>query len=319
VRVLIPPFPGLTLPQEGSDALTVDRWDGTGDPPDMAEIELWVPPFGFGDHATVIASMGRLRVVQLLTVGYDDVTVPAPLTLCNAVGLHDGAVAEWVLAAILASLRELPAWILDQRRGELDRFETATLAGATVLLIGHGGIGREIERRLAGFDAELIRVAAHARPGVHATEELPRLLPQADVVVLAVPLTDATRGLVGVDFLAALPDGALVVNIARGAVVDQPALETELASGRLRAALDVATPDPLPPGAALRDLRNVLYTPHLSAVTRSIFPRLSRLIGEQATRLAAGEALVNVVSGSDRPPRRADQPTPVKLRSSEVP
>jgi phosphoglycerate dehydrogenase-like enzyme len=127
-------------------------------------------------------------------------------------------------------------------------------------------------------------------------------LPGADVVVLAVPVTDGTRGLVDAAFLAALPDGALVVNVARGAVVDQDALARELESGRLRAALDVTTPDPLPGDHGLRGLENLLYTPHVAAATDTIFPRIFAMVGEQIRRWCDGEPLANVVAG---PAKRA--------------
>ena len=305
----MPSFPGLELTGAGLDEIEVVRWDGTGAPPAPArDAEMWVPRFGRVDHAQAIAALPGLRVVQLLTAGYDQVSTPPPITLCNAAGIHDGAVAEWALAAMLASVRALPAWVSDQPDPALAIFESDTLVGATVLLLGHGGIGQAIERRLAGFEVQIIRVASRARPGVHGPDELPELLAAADVVVLALPLTDATRGLVDGPFLARLRDGALIVNVSRGAIIDQPALEAELTSGRLSAALDVATPDPLPAASPLRGLANLLYTPHVAGVTRSVFPRLSELISAQARRLRDGEALINVVSGVDRPPSRAHAP-----------
>ena len=312
----MPPYPGLQLPAPGPAAAPdpaagpgppceVTRWNGRGElPPGAPEAEIWVPPFGNLDHAAVVATLPRLRLVQLLTAGHDNVAALEGVTLCSAAGLHDGAVAEWALAVILAQLRALPVWIDDQVRGEVARFESSTLAGATVVLVGYGGIGQATERRLAGFEAEVVRVAARPRPGVHGVSELAGLLPRADVVVLAVPLTDATRGLLGPAELAALPDGALVVNLARGEVIDQDALVAELAAGRLRAALDVAVPDPLPAASPLRALPGLLYTPHVAGVTNTIFPRLSQFVTDQARRLRAGEPLANVVAGSDRPPAR---------------
>jgi phosphoglycerate dehydrogenase-like enzyme len=310
MRILMPRFPGLELPAPEPPAAPdlrweVTRWDGTGDlPPEASAAEMWVAPFGAPDHAAIVARLPRLRLVQLLTAGHDNVAALEAVTLCSAAGLHDGAVAEWGMAAILAQLRALPIWLADQPHGRRSRFESGTLAGATVVLVGYGGIGQAIERRLAGFEAEVVRVASRPRPGVHGADELAGLLPVADVVVLAVPLTDATRRLLGAAQLAALPDGALVVNLARGEVVDQEALVAELAAGRLRAALDVSVPDPLPPDSPLRALPGLLYTPHIAGATSTIFPRLSRFIADQARRLGAGEPLANVVSGPDRPPSR---------------
>jgi phosphoglycerate dehydrogenase-like enzyme len=280
----MPDYPGLRVVADG---IEVTRWDGTGAPP-ADDAELWVPPFRGADDRAAAGTLPRLRLVQLLTAGHDHVAVPDGVTLCNARGVHDGTVAEWAVAAILAAVRALPTWVRDQPAGRQDLFESDTLIGATVLLIGHGGIGRALERRLEGFELQLIRVAAHSRPGVHDPAALPRLLPRARVVVLAVPLTETTRGLADRAFLAALPDGALVVNLSRGEVVDQAALTAELTAGRLQAALDVTTPDPLPADHPLRGLPNLLYTPHVAGATRSIFPRLSELVAGQARRLHPG-------------------------------
>ncbi len=297
----MPVYPGLGL-TAGDPALEVTLWDGSGDPPaEAADAEMWVPPFTPVDHVAVLSQLPALRLVQLLTAGHDHVPALDAVTLCSAAGLHDGAVAEWALAAILAQQRALVAFIADQPRGELPRIHSGTLVEKTVLIVGYGGIGQAIERRLAGFEADVVAVASRSRPGVHGVDELATLLPRADVVVLAVPLTDATRGLLGAGELAALPDGALVVNLARGEVLDQDALAAELTAGRLRAALDVTVPDPLPAGHPLRALPGLLYTPHASAVTTAMFPRLSALITDQAQRLASGAPLINVVSGSDRP------------------
>jgi phosphoglycerate dehydrogenase-like enzyme len=132
--------------------------------------------------------------------------------------------------------------------------------------------------------------------------ELAQLLPRAEVVVLAVPLTDATQGLVDAAFLSAMPDDGLLVNAARGAIVDHDALASELLTGRLRAALDVSEPEPLPADSPLRALPNLLYTPHVAGATDTIFPRVFALVGEQIRRLAAGEPLAHVVSaGGDDP------------------
>ncbi|MDP9819812.1 phosphoglycerate dehydrogenase-like enzyme [Spirilliplanes yamanashiensis] len=167
-----------------------------------------------------------------------------------------------------------------------------------MLLVGAGSIGAAIAAKLAPFDVELTRVARTARPaeGVHGVGELPGLLPSAQVVILVVPLTDATRGLVDAAFLAALPDGALLVNAARGPVVDTAALLAETASGRLAAALDVTDPEPLPAGHPLWNLPNVLITPHVGGAVRGLLPRGYRLAGEQLRRYAAGEPLANEVA-----------------------
>lgn len=281
--------------------------DRSGESPgDPADVRFWVPPFLAGtDTTTMLDRLPDLAVVQLLSAGADAWTgrVPAGVTLCDARGVHDAGTAEWVVTAILAQLRGFPALARAQARREWAYDQVAPtdeLTGKRVLIVGAGSIGAAVRDRLAPFDVTFTLVARSARPaeGVHAVAELPRLLPEADVVVLLVPLTDATRGLVDADFLAAMPDGALLVNAARGPVADTSALVAELTSGRLRAALDVTEPEPLPADHPLWELPNVLLTPHVAGSVRGLLPRAYRLVGEQVRRFAAGTPLVNrVVDG----------------------
>ena len=187
--------------------------------------------------------------MQTLTAGVDNVRslVPDGVTLCNGRGIHDTSTAELALTLILASLRGIPDWVRAQDRHEWAAGWRPALADKRVLIVGYGAIGAAIEARLLPFETEVVRVARRARDGVHAIDELPGLLPDADVVVLVVPLTDATRGLVDADFLAAMKDGALLVNVARGAVVDTPALIAELERGpALRGASTSSTPSRCP-------------------------------------------------------------------------
>ena len=273
-------------------------------PSDPADVEFWVPPFlSAGESSAFVPRLRRLRVVQLLSAGADAWVdrLPPRVGLHDARGVHDPSTAEWVLTATLSSLRRFGAFALAQERGQwANSANTPTdeLTGKRVLLIGAGSIGRAIEARMAPFDVRLTRVARTARPGVHGVDELPGLLPEAEIVVLVVPLTAQTRGLVDADFLAAMPDGALLVNAARGPVVDTAALLAAVASGRLRTALDVTDPEPLPAGHPLWRLPNVLITPHVGGAVRGLLPRAYELVGAQLRRFVAGEPLVNrVVDG----------------------
>jgi phosphoglycerate dehydrogenase-like enzyme len=275
-------------------------------PSDPAEVQFWVPPFSSTVRASdLLAKLTGLQVVQLLSAGADNWVphVPAGVQLCDARGVHDAAVAEWVLGATIGAFRQFPAFARAQERREWSPgafTPTPELTGKRVLILGAGSIGRAVEQRLAPFEVQVTRVARTARPeqGVHGVDELPALLPGAEVVVLLVPLTEQTRGLVDGAFLAALPDGALLVNAARGPVVDTAALLTEVASGRIGAALDVTDPEPLPAGHPLWELPNVLITPHIGGAVVGLLPRGYRLVGEQLRRFAAGEPLVNrVVDG----------------------
>ncbi|ASW57489.1 2-hydroxyacid dehydrogenase [Plantactinospora sp. KBS50] len=272
-------------------------------PDDRDGVEFWVPPFlALGTAVRLAGELPDLRVVQLLSAGADAWTgrLPAGVTLCDARGVHDSSTAEWVLTAILAHLRAFDEFARAQGRHEWanpDFLPTDELAGKRVLIVGAGSIGAAIRSRLAPFEVEITMVARTARPaqGVHGVAELPNLLPLADVVVLIVPLTDRTRGLVDADFLAAMPAGALLVNAARGPVVDTAALVAELTAGRLRAALDVTDPEPLPAGHPLWDLPGLLLTPHVGGAVRGLLPRAYRLVEAQLRRYLAGEPLANQV------------------------
>jgi phosphoglycerate dehydrogenase-like enzyme len=202
-----------------------------------------------------------------------------------------------VLTAILASVRLIPTFVRRQDQHHWQPEHTRELAGRRVLLIGYGSIGKAIEARLTGFEVDITRVARTAREGVHAFTELPDLVPYADVVIVIVPLTEETKGLVDKDFLAALPDGALVVNASRGLVLDADALLVELTSGRLTAALDVTVEEPLPADDPLWSAPGLLLTPHIGGDTTALYPRLHRFAREQVERYVAGEPLVNVVDG----------------------
>jgi len=303
VTVLLP-YPVERL-HRAPAGLTYEVWDGrTPLPAAAAEVELYVQPYFVGRIAVeAIASLPALQVIQTQTAGVDHVlpAVPPGVTLCNARGVHDASTAELAVGLMIASQRGLDDYFhaQDDARWEPTLMRPA-LADATVLLLGFGSIGAALERRLAGFEVELIRVASRSRDGVHGVHELPELLPRADIVVLLVPLTDATRGLVDAAFLARMHDDALVLNIARGAVVDTDALVAETMSGRLRAALDVVDPEPLPPEHPLWRSPGVLITPHVGGASTAMEPRMRRLVVDQLERFAAGSALRNVVVAGDR-------------------
>ena len=168
--------------------------------------------------------------------------------------------------------------------------------GARILILGYGSIGRALEERLTPFGAAVIRVARRQREGVHAMAELATLLPEADILVVLLPLTPETRGLVGTEVLGRLRPGALLVNASRGAVVDTPALVAALSAGGLRAALDVTDPEPLPDGHPLWSAPGVLITPHVAGDVRREEDRAWQLVVEQVDGLARGEALRNIVT-----------------------
>lgn len=278
-------------------------WDGEGDKPErLADTVFWVPQVEDSTNlADKFAAMPKLKVTQLTGAGVEDILdhVPDGVLLCTARGVHGSAVAELVLTVILATLRRLPHFGEAQRQGRWDPMEADDLRDKRVLIIGAGDLGEQTARRLRSFDAAVVLVAHTAREGIHATSELPSLLPEADVVVLTVPLTPDTTGLVDAEFLSLMPDGALLVNVARGKVVDTPALLAELTTGRLHAALDVMDPEPLPADHPLWKAPNLIITPHAAGSIAQSGPRAFALVNAQVRRYVAGEDLVNVVKGSD--------------------
>jgi phosphoglycerate dehydrogenase-like enzyme len=281
-------------------SLAVDVYDGEGVVPgSLDDVGFYVTPYTF-DQAplALLRQMPKLRVVQTLTAGYEHVLpyLPGGVTLCNAGRLHDTSTAELAVTLAMASLRGVPDFVRGQDAGQWRHRRWRSLADRTVLIVGYGGIGAAVERRLAGFEvAEVLRVARRPREGIAGLAELPDLLPRADVVMICVPLTDQTRGLVDAGFLARMPDGALLVNVSRGGVVDTGALVAEVTTGRLAAALDVTDPEPPPPGHPLWTAPGVLLSPHVGGNSTAFLPRAHRLIVDQLHRFAAGEPLHHVV------------------------
>lgn len=301
------PFPAEEI--EGlPDSFRYRLWDGEDAfPADPADCVFYVTPYMKSPEVTVrpLAAMSAVRVVQTLTAGIDDVLgrlgdLRPGVRLCNAVGVHTASTAELALALTLASLRGIPGMVRGQDREEWRSGFYDALADKSVLIIGYGSIGSAIEDRLRAFECgPVARVARTARTTgrgpVHTLADLPALLPRADVVILVTPLTDATRGLADAGFLSRMKDGALLVNVSRGPVVVTEALLAEVESGRLRAALDVTDPEPLPAGHPLWHAPNVLITPHVGGSSSAFEPRAKRLLARQLTRFAAGEPVEHTV------------------------
>ena len=285
------PFP----PDELGDlpsGLRYEHFDADGDLPASAdEVELYVLPYRFRPaDGEVLAQLPKLKVIQTMSAGIEHIAsyVPDGVTLANGRGIHDTSTAELTLTLILASLRGIPEFVRDQDQARWKPVTRESLADKQVLIVGYGQIGEAIEARILPFEARVSRVARSARDGVHAITELPDLLPEADVVVLIVPGTEETTGLFDAEMLAHLKDGALLVNIARGPVVDTDALLVELTSERIHAALDVVDPEPLPEDHPLWHAPNLLIAPHVGGNSSAMEPRAHRLVREQLQRYAAG-------------------------------
>ncbi len=298
------------LAAQVAEQLVVYRYDGGTRPSahELQQIRYYVPPYlGGTQDLELMANMPALQVCQTLTAGTDNVLpyLPAGVTLCNAAGVHDASTAELVVGLMLASLRGLDEFARAMPGGYWRPERRQSLADRRVVVVGFGGVGQAVVTRLEPFEVDVVAVARSARTEagrtVHALTELPELLPTADVVVLVVPLTDTTRGLVDTAFLARMPDGALLVNAARGPVVDTAALLAEVAGGRLRAALDVTDPEPLPGDHPLWRTPGVLISPHVGGNTSAFEPRARRLLADQLRRWVYGDPLRNVVKvGTER-------------------
>jgi phosphoglycerate dehydrogenase-like enzyme len=301
LHVLVPSRAIGAVAEALSPRIRAHRIDPADGPPggDAALAQVWVPRSGGTSLPPddFFEGLPRLRLVQLLSAGAESFTgrLPEGVLLCNARGAHTPSTAEWAVAATLAAQRGIPFFVREHDAGRWSFTTHHTLVGARVLVVGAGDIGREIGRMLAGFDVDLTYVARTAREGVRATADLPGLLPEADVVIVIVPVTPETTRMVDAGFLAAMPDGALLVNAARGVIVDTDALVAELSRGRLRAALDVTDPEPLPPGHPLWTVPGLLLTPHVAGAVPATNARAAAAVTEQLARILAGEELQNVV------------------------
>lgn len=277
-------------------------WDLTGPPP-SGRFDLLVPPY-MGKPAALGALDGvEVGLVQSQSIGYDGVAavLPAGCFFANAAGVHETSTAELALGIMIASQRGMPDFVRNQATGTWDNSQRPSLADRRVLLVGYGGVGKAIEARLLPFETRVTRMASRERDDergrIHGIDALYEQLPLHDIVVVSVPLGEHTHRLVDQKFLAAMPDGALLVSVARGPVADTDALLAETSTGRLRAALDVTDPEPLPAGHPLWTTPGVLITPHVGGASSAMFPRMVRLVRQQISLLLAGAVPVNVVLG----------------------
>ncbi|WP_307217772.1 2-hydroxyacid dehydrogenase [Microbacterium sp. SORGH_AS_0888] len=291
-EALTPPPPGVELIVWSMDAAAP-----------RPAIDIVVPPYQSQAAALPRLAGVRTRLVQSQSIGYEGLAdlLPAGAVFANAASVHETSTAELALTLTLAAQREIPAFVREGEHGQWRNRFTNSLADRRVLLLGYGGVGKAVAARLDGFEAEVVPVASRARDEdgvhVHGIDELPELLPGAEVVILTLPGGDTTRHVIDDAALAALPDGALVVNVGRGPLIDTIALVDHVRRGRIRAALDVTDPEPLPADHALWTLPGVLVTPHVGGASAAMRPRLVRLIRDQIERMRRGEEPRNVVIG----------------------
>jgi len=283
-------------------------------------LDFWVAALAPPSQRRQWPHLKGVKAVQGLWAGVDSLRplVPAGVPLCSARGVHDAPTAEWAVTTTLAMQKYLYFYADLQRRADWagkDKAEDIYLlsesakrepqcpvlveeaADKTVLIVGYGSIGAAVEARLAPFGCKFLRVARSARDGVAPVSALDELLPLADIVILTTPLTSETRHLINTERIARMKHGALLVNAGRGAVVETDALVRALIQGRIRAALDVTDPEPLPPDHPLWRAPNLLITPHLATDTPRFMGRAFAFAAEQAQRFARGEKLRNVITG----------------------
>ncbi|HEV2782155.1 MAG TPA: NAD(P)-dependent oxidoreductase [Actinophytocola sp.] len=300
ITVLVPDDFGMAA-LSGIDGVELVRFDLDRPlPPEAERAEVLIPGvFAQARTIDLIHRLPNLRLLQLLSAGAElwIGRLPDGVMVSTSRGAHGGSTAEWVIGALLAIYRELFEFERHRQARHWAQHVTDTLQGKRILVVGAGDLGRQLKRRLDAFDAHATMVGYRARDGVHGREELPDLIGGHDAVVVMVPVTAETTGMVDGAFLARMRDGAVLVNAARGVVVDTDALLAELTSGRLRAALDVTDPEPLPPDHPLWTAPGLLLTPHVAGAAAGHRERSYAIAAAEIARFAAGTEPENLVRG----------------------
>lgn len=305
--VSLPDDPGLSEAVGAVDGVEFVTWNLDGPPP-REQIDIVVTPYWGGRKRLTELAQVKTRLVQWQSIGFDGVDrfLPQGVPLANAATVHETSTAELAIGLALAAQRGIADFVRDGMSGTWNLRTFPSIADRRVLIVGYGGVGKATDARLAGFEAQVKRIARTARTErnlageaveVLGFDQLTEQLRQAEIVILTVPLTDETRGMMNTEALAAMPDGALLVNVARGGVVDTDALVAELQTGRLRAALDVTDPEPLPAEHPIWQCENALITPHAGGDSTAMLPRVGALIRRQIAHLRAGERPENIVLG----------------------
>jgi phosphoglycerate dehydrogenase-like enzyme len=271
----------------------------TPDATDLAKITFYVPAYMYGAAAlTPIKDMSSLKVIQSPNAGVDDVIPlrPKGVVLCNAAGVHDASTAELAVGLAIASRRGFYEFARNQSKGQWLHTSNASLTDSKVAIVGYGNIGKTISHMLSGFDIDVTSFSRSGSDGALTIDNFDRLLPTFDVIILIVPLNDQTRHFMNAKRLSAMKDGASLVNVARGAIIDTDELVAELNTGRIYCALDVTDPEPLPAGHPLWSAPNTIITPHVGGDSKAFEPRGRALVEAQLARFSAGQPLINVVA-----------------------
>ena len=268
------------------------------DTSDLSEVTFYVPTYMGGRPALELTKkMPNLKILQVPNAGYDDALefLRPEITLCNGRGIHDDSTAELAVGLTIASLRGFATFVRDQDKGEWVNKNYDSINDRKIGIVGFGSIGSTIARMLSGFSVEIVAFTQSGRDNTIAISDLDKHLPSLDVVILILPLTKESKHLFDARRLALMKDGALLVNVARGPIVDTDALVKELNSGRITAGLDVTDPEPLPKGHPLWSAKGVLISPHVGGNSSAFERRARRLIESQLNLLAQGKPLNNVI------------------------
>jgi phosphoglycerate dehydrogenase-like enzyme len=266
----------------------------------LADIEFYVPSY-MGDIRTleVIAEMKNLKIVHYSQAGYDDILphIPNNVILCNASGLHDVSTSELAIGLAIASRRGFTQFIDNQKKGLWHRQTKPTLADSHVGIVGYGHIGKRITSLLEEFETKVTPFSRSGNDGAVKISEFDNFLPDLDVIILILPLTHESKHFINADRIKKMKDGATLINVARGAIVDTNALIAELNTGRITAGLDVTDPEPLPEGHPLWSAPNLIITPHVGGDSAAFDPRARKMVEEQLERLAQSKPLLNQITG----------------------
>lgn len=257
----------------------------------LDSIEIFVPEYmGTSANVAPISTMGNVSFVQIPMAGFD-AAIPfmrPGMKLSNARGVHNDSTAELAVALTLASLRGFPQFMRNQSESKWAHTREPSMSDKTVGIIGYGSIGKSLERLLSNFPVNIKRFAQTSRDNVISIEDLDIHLPELDVVILLVPLSETSRHMFNAERFANMKDGALLVNVARGPVVDTDALLLALRSGKIKAALDVTDPEPLPKEHPLWKEANCLIVPHVGGDSSAFEPRIKGLVEQQLQRISEG-------------------------------
>ena len=265
---------------------------------DLSQIEFYVPTYMSGKKGLdFVPSMPNLKYLQMPNAGYDDAMayVRPGMTMCNATGVHDDSTAELAVGLALASRRGFAEFAKDQATATWNHRRFASFSDSKIGIIGFGSIGQTVAKNLSGFAVEVVAFSKSGRDGSHKIDELDQHLPTLDIVILILPLNAESKHMFDARRLALMKDGALIVNVARGPIIDTDALLAELNSGRLNAALDVTDPEPLPSDHPLWKAKNLLLLPHVGGDSTAFESRGRKLVTAQLNLLTSGKSLNNII------------------------